>query len=198
MSKWQQFWEALGRRKTYSDDPDENEIHTNPSNTTLTTLVANSENQSNQTRNGTTITESSGKSDQTPSSSAYNESNRQTSEISSISQSNSNGNLLKFETHSCDQSQNYKQSKLHTNSSHETTNVHSGDNDLNPDELQPSGENPKLARVLGLMDLTMLGVGATLGVGVYVLAGSVARNQAGPSVVVSFAIAAIASLFSGK
>uniref|UniRef100_A0A8D8YCI2 Cationic amino acid transporter 3 n=1 Tax=Cacopsylla melanoneura TaxID=428564 RepID=A0A8D8YCI2_9HEMI len=61
----------------------------------------------------------------------------------------------------------------------------------------PGGEPQKLARVLGLVDLTMLGVGATLGVGVYVLAGSVARNQAGPSVVISFAIAAVASLFSG-
>lgn len=62
----------------------------------------------------------------------------------------------------------------------------------------PSEETAKLARVLGLMDLTMLGVGATLGVGVYVLAGAVAKNQAGPSVVVSFAIAALASLFSGE
>uniref|UniRef100_A0A8D8ZHA8 High affinity cationic amino acid transporter 1 n=1 Tax=Cacopsylla melanoneura TaxID=428564 RepID=A0A8D8ZHA8_9HEMI len=62
----------------------------------------------------------------------------------------------------------------------------------------PGGEPQKLARVLGLVDLTMLGVGATLGVGVYVLAGSVARNQAGPSVVISFAIAAVASLFSVK
>ncbi|XP_026679391.1 cationic amino acid transporter 3-like isoform X2 [Diaphorina citri] len=63
--------------------------------------------------------------------------------------------------------------------------------------LESASDAPQLARVLGLVDLTMLGVGATLGVGVYVLAGSVARNQAGPSVVISFAIAAVTSLFSG-
>lgn len=56
----------------------------------------------------------------------------------------------------------------------------------------------QLRRVLGLFDLIALGIGSTLGLGAYVLAGKVAVESAGPAVVLSFVFAAITSALSGK
>ncbi|XP_032639576.1 solute carrier family 7 member 14 [Chelonoidis abingdonii] len=55
----------------------------------------------------------------------------------------------------------------------------------------------KLAQVLTTMDLVSLGVGSCVGTGMYVVSGLVAKEMAGPGVIVSFIIAAVASILSG-
>jgi len=54
----------------------------------------------------------------------------------------------------------------------------------------------RLHRVLGPVALTALGVGATIGTGIYVLTGEVAHNYAGPSMMLSFLLAAVGCGFA--
>jgi APA family basic amino acid/polyamine antiporter len=54
-----------------------------------------------------------------------------------------------------------------------------------------------LKRTLGSIDLVMLGVGAIIGAGIFVLTGQAAAQHAGPGIVLSFVFAGIACAFAG-
>ncbi len=54
----------------------------------------------------------------------------------------------------------------------------------------------RLKRALGATNLTMLGIGAIIGTGIFVLTGTVAAQNAGPAVILSFMLAGLASIFA--
>lgn len=60
-------------------------------------------------------------------------------------------------------------------------------------ELQ---DEKRLHRVLGPVALTSLGVGAIIGAGIFAMTGRVAAEDAGPAVILSFAVAGIACMFA--
>jgi APA family basic amino acid/polyamine antiporter len=62
-------------------------------------------------------------------------------------------------------------------------------------QAEAAGDH-RLKRVLGPLNLTALGIGAIIGTGIFVLTGTVAAQNAGPAVVLSFALAGVASIFA--
>src|ERR1700733_11950953 len=54
-----------------------------------------------------------------------------------------------------------------------------------------------LKRSLTALDLVMLGIGAIIGTGIFVLTGRAAAANAGPAVALSFVVAGVASAFAG-
>jgi basic amino acid/polyamine antiporter, APA family len=64
-------------------------------------------------------------------------------------------------------------------------------------EAAAEGQEVTLKRALGALNLTMLGIGAIIGAGIFVLTGTAAAQYAGPGIVLSFVLAGLGCLFAG-
>jgi basic amino acid/polyamine antiporter, APA family len=62
-------------------------------------------------------------------------------------------------------------------------------------EAQETGEHT-LKKALSALDLTMLGIGAIIGTGIFVLTGQAAGKHAGPAVIISMILAGVVSAFA--
>jgi basic amino acid/polyamine antiporter, APA family len=65
------------------------------------------------------------------------------------------------------------------------------------EHIDAEHRDSQLKRALGPWQLTLLGVGCTIGTGIFVLTGLEAAQHAGPAIVLSFIIAGIGSFFAG-
>src|SRR5690349_15118802 len=64
-------------------------------------------------------------------------------------------------------------------------------------ELQAEAERPSLRRALGPLNRTALGIGSVIGTGIFVFTGTAASQNAGPALVISMVIAAVACALAG-
>ena len=64
-------------------------------------------------------------------------------------------------------------------------------------EAAAEGQEVTLKRALGALNLTMLGIGAIIGAGIFVLTWTAAAQYAGPGIVLSFVLAGLGCLFAG-
>ncbi|KAJ7514744.1 hypothetical protein O6H91_23G057600 [Diphasiastrum complanatum] len=65
-----------------------------------------------------------------------------------------------------------------------------------PEEAPHTSNDMQLIKALDVSQLVSIGVGTTIGAGIFILVGTVAKEQAGPSVSVSFFIAGLAAALS--
>ena len=63
-------------------------------------------------------------------------------------------------------------------------------------KMPSEGKGGKLRACLSAWDLTLLGIGAIIGTGIFVLTGVAAATQAGPAVVLSFVVSGLACAFA--
>ena len=59
-----------------------------------------------------------------------------------------------------------------------------------------SGDSSSLKKALGLFDLVMIGIGCTIGTGIFVVTGTASAKYAGPAISLSYILASIVCLFA--
>lgn len=64
-------------------------------------------------------------------------------------------------------------------------------------DVVAAGEESRLPRTLGPASIVAIGIGAIVGAGIFVLTGTAAAEYAGPAIILSFALAAVACTFVG-
>ncbi|MFM2200711.1 MAG: hypothetical protein RL769_766 [Pseudomonadota bacterium] len=64
-------------------------------------------------------------------------------------------------------------------------------------QILAEAEKKSFKKSLGAFDLLLLGIGSTIGTGIFVLTGTAAANFAGPAVALSFAISGLVCMFAG-
>src|SRR5499427_1733666 len=67
---------------------------------------------------------------------------------------------------------------------------------VRPVESAEAADKSRLRQVLGPWTLTTIGLGSTIGSGIFVLTGQVAANQTGPAITLALAIAAFGSMLA--
>src|SRR6185437_13219334 len=63
-------------------------------------------------------------------------------------------------------------------------------------ELETDAQRPLLRRVIGPIDLMLMGVGVIVGAGIFVVTGTAAAIYAGPAITLSFLLAGLACALS--
>lgn len=64
-------------------------------------------------------------------------------------------------------------------------------------EILANAEKNTLKKTLGIFDLVMIGIGCTIGTGIFVVTGIAAATYAGPAIAISYFLAAVACIFAG-
>ena len=64
-------------------------------------------------------------------------------------------------------------------------------------DILDNAEKSTLKKTLGAFDLIMIGIGCTIGTGIFVVTGIAAATYAGPAIAISYFLASVVCIFAG-